>query len=369
MTIYNYLEIIFLMLFFIEMNGVQTDKRRNKFFYLEAFMVFAILAFRNCNVGADSLLYTSYYTNPSTYRGEMPIAFEAFCNLLKLISNKWQFFIFMTSCLAVFPFFYCVKKYAKYITLPFLTFLLCWKQLWLLETPIKQTTAIAFFFAGYLMWKTRGEKKNNLRDIISIALIIASFFTHSTLLMYTPFIIALEYVNFTKKWAIITILSTVGLASAISTFIPAVYDTLYTYSMAYEIFSNVGNYTMDIEYGLKEYDIKLFLMPSLYSSALIYMCDKDEINTIQAKYLVVGIVIFNLFASFPNIPRVVLYFTLIGSSLCPKEFRLYYKGIKRQIVFISVFILWIAFLYVHYKLCSTFVLEMEADYLPYSFWL
>lgn len=369
MTIYNYLEIVFFILLFLEIKGPYAEPRRLRFFWIETILVFAILAFRNYDVGADSILYTSYYSDPSTYEHEMPIGFDFFCKFLRTFTNNWRFFFFVTSLLAIFPFCYLVKRYATIVSLPFLTFMLCWKQLWLIETPIKQTTAIAFFFLGYILFCNYQKKKSLLLVIIAVALIIFSLLNHSSLIFIAPFFLLIHFIKLGKKLSILLVMSTVGLSSILILVIPALYDTLRMYTMAYSLFDNVGNYEMDVATGLESYNMKMFLMPSIYVSLLIAMCDEKEVNSIAAKSLVLGTVIFNLFASFPNIPRVILFFTIYGSSLCPMAILHRRTSKKTSIYFLALVLMMFAFFYIHLKLCINFKPTMDADYLPYSFWI
>ncbi len=367
MTIYNILELFFLFLLVLEIKGKHTVLKRLSFFYFESFLTLFILAFRNYNVGADSILYTSYYTNPNTYYGRMPIGFELFCDGLKLISHDWHFFIFITSLVSILPFLYYVKKYASIVTLPFLTFMLCWNLLWLLETPIKQTTAITFFFYGYILFIEKSEKRKWLKKIVATSLIIFSILTHSSMVLVALVLFILHYTRFTVKISLICILGSVLLSSFMIYYIPELYKILSSYAMAFDLFSNVENYRLDVESGLITYDIKKYLIPSIYTMIIISMCTDNEMKSLPAKCLVVGNVIFNLFISFPNIPRVVLFYTLIGSSLCPQILlTIRKKSTKRK--FILIIAISIAFIYIHLKLCSNFKPTMEADFLPYTFW-
>lgn len=369
MTIYNYIELLFIAFFIIEVSGKQSESKRLRFYYLETFIVVFILAFRNFNVGADSILYTDYYRDPGTYLYQMPWGFEAFCNFLKIFSGDWRFFIFVTSILAVIPFCYFVRTSSRIVSFSFLTFLLCWKQLWLLETPIKQTTAMAFFFMAYLILiKTNNEHKWTKR-LLALGLIVFSVLTHSTIIMVIMVLALLHFIHFTRKQALICIIASIVVSSSMIAFIPGLYDKLEMYTMGYQLFDNVQNYTEDIASGLITYDFKFTLLPSLFVMMVLLMCSEKQMQSLQAKCLVAGTVIFNLFVAFPNIPRVVLFYTLIGSALCPENYKGILRGHNPQKLFaiVHLLLLW-AFYYVHLKLCMEFKPTMDADFLPYSFW-
>lgn len=366
MTIYNYIEFFFIILFFLEIGGGESKSKRQLFFYVESFVVFFILAFRNYNVGADSILYTNYYSDPSTYWGTMPWGFETFCNFLKLFSGKWQFFMVVTSIVSLIPFLYYVKKEAVIVSFPFLSFLFCWDLLWLLETPIKQTTAITFFFGGYLLINSDNQYKW-LRKVLALGIIVFSILIHSTIVFVIFIFLIFHYVSFSRKWAVISIIISVVLSSSIITFIPILYDKLEMYSLVFQLFDNVQNHAQDVATGLITYDIKKYLLPSLYVIIVLMMCSEDEMKSLPAKCIVAGTIIFNLFIAFPNIPRVVLPLTLIGSSLYP----CYYKRNDRKMDGLLVrahILMIIMFYYLHLKKCIEFKSEMDADILPYSFW-
>lgn len=371
MTIYNFVELLFIILFFIEVGTRQSKAKRLLLLYFETAIVLVILAFRNYNVGADSILYTSYYSNPSTYLHQMPIGFELFCNFLKFFSNQWQFFIFVTSVLSVIPFFYYVKKYDRIVTLPFLTFLLCWELLWLLETPIKQTTAIFFFWWGLMILDKSSSSHKIARWIVGLVLIAFSIMTHSSMVLVLGVLIVLHFVHFTRKSAILSIVISVIISSSIIPLIPGLFDKLESFTMAYELFYNVQNHTEDVATGLITYDIKKYLLPSIFVIVLILLCSEEEMKSFQAKCLVVGTLIFDLFVAFPNIPRVVLFFTLVGSALCPRNYRSSFLGTirkKRNLLCWAHILLLLAFYYIHFTKCVYFKPTMDADILPYSFW-
>lgn len=368
MTIYNYLELLFIILFILEISKKSSPQRRLKFFYIESLLVLIILALRNYNVGADSILYTNYYSNPSTYRGQMPWGFEAFCNFLKIFSGQWQFFIVVTSIIALIPFLYYVKRSASIVSLPFLTFLLCWDLLWLLETPIKQTTAIAFFFFGFLLLSTDTNQHVFLKRLIGLVVIVFSILIHSTIIIPIVVFMLLYIIRFTRVTALVCILISVMLSSSIMVLIPSLFDMLESYAMAFQLFDNVQNHAEDVATGLITYDIKKILLPSVFVILILLMCDEKQMNSLPAKCIVAGTIIFNLFVAFPNIPRVVLPFTLIGSAVCPIEYRKITKGNKYYIKIVH-FIMILMFYYLHLKKCLTFTTDYDADILPYSFWL
>ncbi len=355
------------MFLFLEVGTKSSEAKRLFFLCLETSIIFFILAFRNYNVGADSILYTSYYSNPSSYLHKMPVGFELFCGFLKLFSSRWQFFIFITSLLSIIPFFHYVKKKASIVTVPFLTFLLCWELLWLLETPIKQTTAITFFWWGLMILDNKSHKI--VRWLLGLLFITFSILTHSSMAMVLGVIVLLHFIQYNKKSAIISIVIAVILSSSMIPLIPGLYDKLETYAIAYQLFANVQNYTEDIATGLITYDIKKYLLPSLFVIVIILLCSEEEMKSFQAKCLVTGTVIFDLFVAFPNIPRVVLFFTLIGSSLCPINYKASFMGKKRFGLCWIHIILVLAFYYVHLMKCIDFTPTMDADILPYSLWL
>ena len=86
-----------------------------------------------------------------------------------------------------------------------------------------------------------------------------------------------------------------------------------------------------------------------------------------AKCIVAGTIIFNLFIAFPNIPRVVLPFTLIGTALCPTDYKLLSNRNMKYIRYAHLSMILI-FFYLHLKKCITFTTDFDADILPYSFW-
>lgn len=371
MTIYNYIEIFFFILLFLEIGGKRSKTQRIYFFRIEALIIFFILAFRNFTVGADSPTYVWYFMKSPKYSfDEMPWGFEFYCNILRFILNDWRFFMFVTSAIAVAPFFYLVKKYAKLVTLPFMTFLLCWKQLWLLETPMKQTTAIGFFFFGFiLLFNSKEKRRKVLRYLGGGALIVWSFLTHSTMILFAPIALALPFIKFSKKVSIVIVLASVVVSSSIIMFIPDLFYGFTEYAATYSIFDNIGNnYIEDINTGLETLNLNAILPQSLYVIFLILLCSEKDLQTYPAKCLIVAPILLNLVVSFPNSPRVILLFSLIGSALCPEGiFETLKKG-KGRVLFMGLVLLMFAFFYIHLMTCINFKSTLDWDILPYSTW-
>lgn len=373
MTIYNYIEFFFFILLFVEISGKHSKTQRMMFFWIEAFIIFFILAFRNFTVGADSPPYVWYFMKSSKYPfdyDEMPWGFAIYCSILRLIWNDWRFFMFVTSAIAVAPFLYLVKKYSKFVTLPFMTFLLCWKQLWLLETPMKQTTAIGFFFWGFLLlFNSKDKRRIALRYMGGIVMIAWSFLTHSTMILFAPIALGLPFIKFNKKISITIVLTSVAVSSSIIMFIPDMFYGFTEYAAAYSIFDNIGNnYIEDINSGLETLNLNAILPQSLYVILLTLMCSENDLQTYSAKCLIVASIVLNLVVSFPNSPRVILYFSLIGSALCPEGIFDTLKKVRGRLSFLGLLLLMVAFFYIHLKTCINFKSTLSWDILPYSTW-
>ena len=354
------------------MGGNLSRLQRRNFFWIEAFIIFFILAFRNFTVGADSPLYVWYFLKSPKYPfpyDEMPWGFELYCNILRLILNDWRFFMFVTSAIAVAPFFYLVKKYAQFVTLPFMTFLLCWRQLWLLETPMKQTTAMGFFFFGFLLlFNIKDKKRKVLRCLGGIAMIVWSFLTHSTMILFAPIAFVLPFIKFNKKITIVLVFASVVVSSSIILFVPDLYYGFTEYAVVYSIFDNIGYYKGDIDTGLETLNLNAILPQSLYVIFLTMLCSEKDLQSYPAKCLIVAPIMLNLVVSFPNSPRVILYFTLIGSALCPEGIFDTLKKVKGKLLFLGLVLLMLAFFYIHLKACINFKTTLDWDILPYSTW-
>lgn len=369
MTIYNYIELLFFVLFFVELSGTHTQARKMMFFRIEIFIIFFILAFRNFNVGSDTPIYVWHFIQSSKYPYEsQSFGYELFCTILRFIFKDWRFFLFITSLISIIPFGYYVKKYASFVTLPFMTFLLCWKQLWLLETPIKQEIAITLFFCGTLLLYNESKKQKTIKKIGGIGLCILSVLTHSTMIIAAPFALVFPFVKFSKTTAMICIIISMLFSSYMVLYLPQLFDSFMQYAYTYELFENIGNYQDTFNVGLETLNINAILPQSLYVILLVSMCSEEDLQKVPAKCLILAIVFHNIFVSFPNNPRIILYFSLIGSALCPSNFNMIIKQKNNQIMANCLILLMGAFLYLHYKTCSTFVPTHSWDFLPYNFW-
>lgn len=368
MTIYNYLEFLIIILFFIEVQGNNSEKRRKAFFYVEAFLVLFVLGFRNYNVGGDTPAYIDFFNGKVGITfADVPIGYELFnkiCNVVCL--GDWRLFMILVSYVAIIPFFYCVKKYSTVVSFSFLNFLLCWQLLWLLETPFKQTTAITFFFIAYLLWIN--NKKKLFRYLVASLFIIWSLLTHSSMYFVIPLAIIVHFLRFDKRTAAICIVLSIVLSASVRVVLPNLYATFTELTQAYDIFDNLNQYNGKLDYDFEELNLNAYAPNAIFVLALLFLFTKEDMNKIPAKFLIVAAILNNLGISFPLISRVVMFFSLIGSSITPSGFFYDVKTLKRPIPIIVLVLLIFAFFYLHLKTCMNFKLTRDTDILPYTFW-
>lgn len=369
MTIYNYLEFFFIILLFFEISGKYSESRRLKFFYTEALLILFVLGLRNYNVGGDTPRYVSFFLGliEAQTTVDFPIGFDLLTKILRVLSlGSWGMFLFYTSLIALIPFLYFVKKESTVVTFSFLCFLLCWRLLWLLETPIKQTTAIFFIFVSWRFYELANKRDKKIFYLYALIFFVWSLLTHTSMILIFPLAVLTYYLKFEKSKSVIIILLSIFLTPVIKAFIPSLLETFNQLTFAYDFLDNINNY-QDEE--LLDFPLQAYAPQAILTIVLIAMGTKEDMNRLPYKFLIVATIMNNLGMAFPLMSRVYLLFSLIGASVNPSNLFYQLKRGQNPIYTLLLMLLFVLFYYFHYQTCANFKYEGEWDILPYSTWL
>ena len=123
MTIYSIVIVVLLFLFLIEQKGI-SDKADKRLFLIASLFVFFVMAFRGENVGGDFLEYCHFWEGKDDAYGtwkepNVLLMYEPglswLCHFLHIFNDGDPFFfIFCTSAIILFPFFYIVCRDCKF---------------------------------------------------------------------------------------------------------------------------------------------------------------------------------------------------------------------------------------------------------------
>ena len=166
---------IYYILMAVLWGGILVMWQQNKYKYDKKFFIFiavvlvGMVAFRDKNVGMDTMNYLYYFNNP--YRGytdgrtidEMEPAYTALNFLLAYISRSSMFFIFTTSLLTMIPMMVGIYKYSPFRTLSLFLLLTAGTLLSFSVyyfSMIRQCLAISCLYIAIYMLYTNGQKYN-----------------------------------------------------------------------------------------------------------------------------------------------------------------------------------------------------------------
>ena len=378
MTIYNYLEFLVFSLLLIELANPHSREKRLVIFYIEAFLLTFVLAFRNYNVGGDTPRYVDFFLGRGGFYGDIDgnyvsieWGFVILARILRFISNHWEWFIFSTSVITLLPFLYYVKKYSSVVSIAFLNFLVCWDLLWLVQTPLRQDMAISLFFVAGCLFIHAQRKNQFFLYALSVLFFIWSLLTHTSMYLVLPMSIFLFFFKLKRKYAYLLIIGTFFLSYFIRSFASGIFDMFNQITRAYDLFSHMNQYYDSTEqlYEMNDdFTISAIAPINIFSLLLLKLGAPKESALFNYKCLVIATCLFNLGITFPLISRIVLLFSLIGTTYVPLNF---YKNAYKDynlVFFALLIILIILELNRHLNALANFKSELEWDILPYSFW-
>ena len=125
MNLYIILLLLFYVSIAITLIKPSSDK---KFFCFLSVIIVGMVAFREKNIGVDTIYYLSYFYNPydgyadGRTMGQIEPAYTALNFLVAWIWKNDYFFIFLTSLLSMLPIIYGIGKFSKYRVLSLFLF-------------------------------------------------------------------------------------------------------------------------------------------------------------------------------------------------------------------------------------------------------
>ena len=381
MTIYNILELFLFFVLFIELGTKKTKQYQKRFFWIGAIPLIIILGFRNIDVGGDTPGYCDFYMGKASgFYGSMfdkdnetEIGFIYLCRLIHIFCSDWRWFIFATSVISLLPFLLFVKNESQTKTFSYLSFLLPWGLLFLIQTPLRQDMAISLFLLGGYLIVNDGITNFNdniKKKFIGLVFIIWGFLTHTTMYIVAPLVILLYFIPLNKKYSIIFVLITFVVSLTVRSLFTYIYDYFFLLTASMDSFRNINQYYGNNNYEIAE-TIKLGAVAprTLFTIFVVLLSSIRQTNKFNYKCLVIGCCIMNIGISFPLASRIALIFILVGSSFVPQNFSLKKENnITLNYSKVLTVVLFILIGYKHYELCSNFIKTINSDILPYTFW-
>jgi hypothetical protein len=369
MNIHIYAAISFLMiiLFLIDIRQ-KSDKSKKIIFYIGAFVVTFLLAFRGDYIGGDTDSYCGYFDGRGGTYGTLETqdsfewGFRVFCRLLANISRSHFWFLFSTSLVTILPFLYLVKRDTKGSKmLPLCLYMLVWSILSVTQTAIRQNLSVSCIMLAYIIWTTESYKIK-YRYFIIVFLLVYGFLSHRSSLIALPLLLVAMFIPFTKKTALITVVSSLLVVMMFKNIFGDIFDLFNQYMMGVEIAQHMLNvYYENSLYALdSEVSFNRLGPTTLLVCLLICMSREEEFKSPYLRFIIVGASLYNIGATFPMIFRTLYALLLFGIIYCPTGINLR-KNMLLRIVLIMLLLFFVRIQIVSWKA------NQDNQMLPYNF--
>lgn len=369
MNIYIVISIILLFFFLIE-QYTYSEKLNRYLFYLGAFLVIGLLAFRGDTVGGDTDDYCDYFTgNGGSYgifetNDTFEIGFRWLCWILMKISRTEFWFIFSTSLITILPFIYLVNRDCKGSKiLPLCLYMMTpWHVLSVTQTAIRQDISVAFVFITYILLTSNSSKKKWLRYLLSIISLGFAFISHTSSIVALPLLVISYFIPFTKKSSIIAVVGSFLIVMIARNIFSSIFDLFTQYMTGLEFAQHmIDTYYGNMDYALnQEVSFNRLGPATLLICLLIWMSEEGDFKNPYLRWLVVGGSLYNIGSTFPMIFRTVYLLLFLGIIFVPSHFKN-----KKNVIPKVILIMLIAFFI---RTFAVYMKPHQADQmLPYTF--
>ncbi len=351
MTIYSIVILILLLLFLVEQRGI-TEGLRKRLFYVSAFCLFFISAFRGENVGGDMIEYVHFWQGKDDMYGTWKspnelLSFEPglswLCYFLHIFNDgdAW-FFVFCTSFLTLFPFFYLVWRDSYYKVLPILLFTISWGLLDISFTGLRQVIGVSLCVAAYAIWTTPFKEKG-LKYMLTFSLLLFSLSFHTvvyfTILFFLSFLI---FGRLNKILSLSLLLSTLVFGIVFAKVAPYLFEMTGSVISSIDLLFRLNHYFegTGVDDGLKDAVIGIQqILTVLVVCIIIVFSSKEKNNSLYANCLTFGCSLFNIFVSFPNAGRFLYPLMFVGFLVVTSNITVKKNSLYKVLLVVSIAIL------------------------------
>lgn len=373
MNVYIITWIILLFLLVLEL-GTSDDKLRLRFFYIGAFAVFFILGFRSEYVGGDTENYCRFFDGKSSMYGtykqldesiEHEIGFLWTVRIIRQFGSSHFVFIFISSLLTIFPFFYIIKRDCNLRILPLLLFLLLFRVLGVSMGAFRQNFGVSYLFLAYIIYTSNIENRI-IKNVFAVFLLIISCLCHTAMWVAIPLILFCLFIKLKKWLAVLFILVSVVVSVAIGNLFNSAFATSGELMSNIALMARMQMYYETGQFELNEESVSLFrLLPtSLFMCLIIWKNEDRVVRPLPFNCLVIGTCLYNIGISFPLMFRIVYPLILLGMTTSPGNLSLS-KNLLQKFLIVFFVLLFMERQFAHF---------LEYDYsdnqsrmLPYTF--
>jgi len=350
---------------------LSNPKNKKTLFFVSTLLFLGLLGLRAKSVGIDTINYVNSFRSTNLlYGGEKTdFGFEILQRFLKIFSSSSDYFLLITSILALSGVFWLIYKTSRsYVDSLFLFAICGTTEIFFLSyfTVIRQSISISFcLIAIYLYFRTN-------RKMLAYILLIFSVSIHASSLIVIPFVFLCNKfsINKTTGITIIVVSYIIGASKLFS--LSDSFDSISQYvSITNTIFEKYSGYVdKEMTFGLIENTgfLNMYLLPfALISIFILATNHYAKVNIWYFKLFYIGTVMNNLLGDNLMWGRLILYFTIFSIIVIPNM-------IKTSSYKYSKLFYWIIILFFIRKLIFLFIylLSLKSEYnliIPYKSWL
>lgn len=361
-NVYLSVIILLLILLVIEIKNVHNLTVKNAVFYIGTLSIFSLIAFRGTEVGGDTSAYANFFIGKHSMYGtidnsDMEIGFIWIAKILHLINKTKIWFLFSSTFITLFPFFYMVKKYSCNKTIPLLLFMTIWSIMPTALCAVRQNLAVSLVMVAYILFIEKIKNKHVERFrrkvwmLCCILLCILSVLTHTSMIVALPLLFLAELVNIRKKTAYIIVFASFLIVLIIDNLFNSLFSLFNEYTAAFSYADRMNGYFENADYALtNEVSFNRLAPTTFWVLLLIFKSKEEVISSTFLKCLIWGNSLYCIGASFPMISRSVYLLMLMGIVYVP--FSLYSK--RKQLSNVLLFLLLVFFVRTQFKYFSEY---------------
>lgn len=283
--IYIIFSLIIIICSFVEYIG-RTKSVKDICYFVSASLIFCLLAFRSENVGGDTVTYVDEFYNYG-FR-EREIGYVLFCEIIRLFGSGPFIYIFCTSCISIIPFFLLVQRHSIVRSFSLLYLFIFSVLIIDLETNIRQNIGTGFLLTSILLFENEDLSKVK-KIVFGTLFLIWGSLCHTSLYFICPLLLIIYALKFNKTHSLVLILVCFIIGGLTNEYATAFFQWFTFRIDGVEGLERLVQYSNDG--GLGDFTNASFsisyILSALWSLVVVYSCNKDEINNIYIKSLIV----------------------------------------------------------------------------------
>ena len=349
---FPYLILVSTLFFFSNFGGYGY---KNKYFTSIVVVTFCFIAFRAPVVGADTYSYVQFFSgaikeySSSDFR-DLEFIFLIYNRILGLISRDGIFYLFLNTIFCLMPVHYLIKKYSLNATLSILLFFLL--DIYVSYfVALRQVLSLSLLLYGLIII----HEKRNFYFLKFFIISCVCYYIHNSSVLVSFVFMFTYFIKLKNRY--LSILLIIGsLIFGISLGKLGILKILEIIAQQkYSFLERNEFYLLSEE--TQEKSLNIVFRLSLIGVFVFGLIQEKRINHWFSKIFLFGIIIFNIFYSFPMILRVVTPFILFSIIVFTWVFE---EGVNIRILS-KKYILIFSFVIQIYFLRSFFISNINPD--------